>query len=135
MKTPPAPTFGRVAVALRRSWTATTSATPSWTPACPALGQCAVTALVVQDFFGGDLLRAIVCGDSHYWNRLSNGYEIDLTADQFSEIRLESSPEVRAREYVLSFSETARRYETLKDAVVACLGRERSARTLMTPCR
>ena len=48
------------------------------------MGQCAVTALVVQDFLGGELIRAFVCGESHYWNRLPDGSELDLTADQFA---------------------------------------------------
>lgn len=48
-------------------------------------GQCFVTALVVQDFFGGELLRFkdYPLERSHYWNLLPDGREIDLTSDQF----------------------------------------------------
>src|SRR2546423_12595604 len=58
-----------------------------WLPDNPARGQCGVTALVVQDLLGGDLvLGEVYVGQTkvsnHYWNRLPDGAEIDLTADQ-----------------------------------------------------
>jgi hypothetical protein len=77
-------------------------------------GDFAVTALIVQDHLGGKLIRAEVEGVSHYWNRLPDGTEIDLTRDQFAQF----SPgrvETRSREYVLSFPETARRYHMLEE--------------------
>ena len=47
-----------------------------------------MTALVVQDLLGGDLIHGEVHIDgakvwNHYWNRLPDGTEVDLTADQF----------------------------------------------------
>lgn len=47
-----------------------------------------MTALVVQDILGGDLIIAEVHEEGvqigyHYWNRLPDGSEVDLTADQF----------------------------------------------------
>lgn len=59
-----------------------------WNPANPARDQCGMTALVVQDVLGGDLILAEVHVDGaqvghHYWNRLPDGSEVDLTADQF----------------------------------------------------
>ncbi len=55
-----------------------------------ACGQCAVTALVVQDLCGGDILRAEVIIKrgrrvSHYWNRIPGVGEIDLTRAQFDD--------------------------------------------------
>jgi hypothetical protein len=50
-----------------------------------------VTALVVNDFLGGDLMFAdVVYSDGsaqghHYWNRLGDGTEVDLTLHQFRE--------------------------------------------------
>jgi len=103
-------------VALIHSWNADT-AFGEWSPECPPLNQCAVTALVVQDLFGGDLLRCeMTNGDSHYWNRLSDGMEIDLTESQFSFVEpkpLRDTVVVRDRDYVLSFPETVVRYELL----------------------
>ncbi|HYE58613.1 MAG TPA: hypothetical protein VD948_08910 [Rhodothermales bacterium] len=98
------------------AWARDTSASADeWTPANPARGQCAVTALVVQDVYGGDLLRAMVGGESHYFNRLPGGEEVDLTRQQFPPDAVVGAAEVRMREYVLSFPETARRYRLLKD--------------------
>ena len=46
-------------------------------------GQCAVTALVVQDHCGGSILSGEVNGIPHYWNRLPTNEELDLTLRQF----------------------------------------------------
>ena len=54
----------------------------------PACGQCDITALVVNDIFGGYLMVGEVHLDGeqhgfHWWNRLSSGVELDLTREQF----------------------------------------------------
>lgn len=54
----------------------------------PARGQCITTVLVVHDELGGDLVRGdvLVEGkhvDYHWWNRLTDGSEVDLTRQQF----------------------------------------------------
>jgi hypothetical protein len=59
-----------------------------WNPDNPSRDQCGMTALVVQDILGGDLILAEVhvAGEQighHYWNRLPDGSHVDLTADQF----------------------------------------------------
>jgi hypothetical protein len=106
--------------ALKSAWSPETSADPEhWTLDNPARGQCAVTALVVQDEFGGDLIRATVDDVSHYWNRLPDGAEIDLTRRQFREDATYGAGEVRDREYVLSFPDTANRYWLLRRRLVS----------------
>jgi hypothetical protein len=97
-------------------WSRETSADPErWSPENPAWGQCAITALVVQDAFGGDLVRGVVDGTSHYWNLCLDGSYVDLTRDQFPRwARIEPETTTRERDYVLSFPETARRYELLR---------------------
>lgn len=114
-------------VALRSAWSAETSVSPSsWGEANPAAGQCAVTALVVQDFFGGDLMRAVVRPDvSHYWNRLPDGRELDLTKSQFPSFELAVPPVTRSREFVLSFPETVRRYDIFLERTLRALERRR----------
>ncbi|MBB2988137.1 YunG family protein [Terracoccus luteus] len=102
--------------ALCESWNADTSAYPRWSPHTPSRGQCAVTALVVQDALGGDLERVTVDGQSHYYNRLLDGTELDLTRDQFA-VWAPTTPETRTREYVLSYAPTTSRYELLKARV------------------
>lgn len=105
---------GELAEAIRWSWCGDTSTDPAWVSDRPSEGQCAVTALVVQDYLGGDLVRAIVGGVSHYWNRLPDGTTMDLTRDQFGSFH-PVDIELRDREYVMSFPETAMRYRILAD--------------------
>ncbi|MFE5867862.1 hypothetical protein ACFQ6V_04305 [Streptomyces roseifaciens] len=78
--------------AVRSSWDADTC-TPEyrsrWTPDNPARDQCGVTAMVLNDLLGGELIRGEVRVDGvqtdfHWWNRLGEGVEIDLTREQFS---------------------------------------------------
>ncbi|MGH3736016.1 MAG: YunG family protein [Micromonosporaceae bacterium] len=87
-------TLDRVTIALRNSWgpdTCDPVDLADWHPGNPARGQCAVTALVLNDHLGGELLLAEVTFRDggrqgvHYWNRLPDGTELDLTREQFTE--------------------------------------------------
>jgi hypothetical protein len=72
--------------ALQKSWDKNTSYYKDWTPDNPAYGQCAVTALIVQDHFGGDIISCFVNGKRHYFNKTRDkklGYITDLTVSQF----------------------------------------------------
>lgn len=113
--------------AIRSSWGADTCAPedlPDWHAGNPARGQCGVTALVLNDLLGGDLVRGEVHRDgrrvdSHWWNRFAEGFEIDLTREQFSPdetvgpgTAIERPPEVgRLRD----------EYEILRGRVLAAL--------------
>ena len=66
---------------LRRCWSVETS--PQWLPKNPARGQCNVTALVVLDRFGGEILKTPVGSEWHFYNRVA-GTVYDLTAEQFA---------------------------------------------------
>ncbi len=72
---------------LERAWcmeTRSKRCTGLWTPDRPSMGQCVPTALIVQDLFGGVILRTDASTASeHYFNRLPDGREVDLTRDQF----------------------------------------------------
>ncbi|HEU5244084.1 MAG TPA: hypothetical protein VFU33_06755 [Gaiellaceae bacterium] len=96
-----------------------------WRPDNPGRGQCGMTALVVQDVLGGDLILAEVHVDgvkdgNHYWNRLPDGTEVDLTDDQFRPDELVVNPQVVHRP-----PDAPRRcreqYELLRDRVFAAL--------------
>lgn len=102
--------------ALRQAWGADTTSTENWSEELPEEGQCAVTALIVQYGYGGTLRRAIVNGESHYWNEI-DGVTVDLTRSQFNEPLLAGDSVERERDYVLSFPDTAKRYEILLDRV------------------
>lgn len=104
--------------ALQDSWCEETGG--SFYPDNPSKNQCAVTALVVQDFYGGSLVRGHVGDISHYWNELEDGTEVDLTRQQFGNRVGELVRDFyRSRHYVLTANETVRaRYSKLKYLVL-----------------
>ena len=53
-----------------------------WTEENKALGMCAITALIVNDYFKGQIAKIKVDGISHYFNIIDNKI-IDLTKNQF----------------------------------------------------
>jgi hypothetical protein len=74
-----------------------------WSPANPSRGQCGSTALVLHDIFGGELLIAEVhhldgtLQGYHYWNRLPDGEEVDLTRMQFTDDEVVETPRTLIR--------------------------------------
>jgi hypothetical protein len=65
---------------LRGAWSAETGG--KWRPDNPAAGQCSVTALVVQDELGGEILKTDIAGAWHFYNRI-DGRRVDFTMSQF----------------------------------------------------
>ncbi|WP_369903256.1 hypothetical protein [Bacillus manliponensis] len=88
-----------------------------YTLANRASGQCGVTALVVQDLFGGHIVKTKVDGMWHYYNQLHGEY-YDFTSSQFqSPIIYEHVPSNRKE----AFTDTnASQYNALKTAVFSC---------------
>lgn len=70
-----------VRTALEKSWSIKTA--KQWSQENPANGQCNVTAAVVFDLFGGEILRTRVPGFWHYYNRIDD-HRCDLTDSQFT---------------------------------------------------
>lgn len=73
-----------LAKALKKSWSRDTcypKLRDKWSPNKPEIGQCFVTALIINDYFGG--LIAYDKELNHYFNILPNGEIIDLTKSQF----------------------------------------------------
>lgn len=62
--------------ALRKAWSLSTSS--QWTPNNPAAGQCNVTALLVHELFGGELLKTPLPAADHFYNRIE-GRRYDFT--------------------------------------------------------
>jgi hypothetical protein len=65
---------------LRRAWSL--EAGRHWKADNPASGQCGVTALVVHDRLGGEILKTRVNDAWHFYN-LVDGRRIDFTMSQF----------------------------------------------------
>ena len=102
-----------------------------WSPENPTLGQCSVTAFLMQDLFGGEV-RGVPLGDGnfHCFN-VVDGRLFDLTSEQFGPLRLnyENCP-LQTREQHFAKEEKRQRYELLKSRLAALLapGSGQSAR-------
>jgi hypothetical protein len=70
----------RVTAALLRSWSPQTSG--QWLASNPARGQCNVTALLVNEIFGGEILKTPLPEGDHFYNRVDDK-RTDLTESQF----------------------------------------------------
>ena len=102
---------------IKKSWSRETSASPNlWTRDNPAIGQCAVTALLFQGMIGGTILRTEIKGfGSHYWNKLTYPeyvtVEYDLTRGQFpSDLKITEAMMVDRNEILQS--ERAKEFRT-----------------------
>lgn len=122
------PSLEQVIDALRRSWSyETTFDHPGWSEQNPARGQCVVSSLIMQDYFGGELRRYQVLGEGinerHYCNVLGGGVVIDTTASQYSTpvqltiLPVELGEFASIRDKRLSDDETRDRYELLAQKV------------------
>ena len=82
----------------------------------PTYGQCAITATIVHDLFGGTIHKIRVNGGgTHYFNKINGNY-IDLTRDQFDlyNIPIKYEPnETIDREYCSKNQDTLKRYNKL----------------------
>jgi hypothetical protein len=118
-------TLSQLESAIRASWSAETSDRPdSWTSDNPAFQQCDVTARVVRDYLGGEILVAGVVLDGqrvdrHAWNRLPSGLVIDLTREQFRHGERLEAPVVND---LVRIDRNPERYELLASRVRATLG-------------
>ncbi len=84
----------------------------------PTFGQCAITATLVHDIFGGTIHKIFLDGGgTHYFNKINNKY-IDLTSNQFLyysfPIEYEPNQEVE-REYCGKNQNTLQRFNLLVD--------------------
>ena len=98
---------------LSLSWTRETCSpglSSEWNEENSSLGQCAITALIVNDFFGGKIMRCMASSGSHYYNLIEDKI-FDLTVEQFlGEIPQYEDGEERTREYLLNNEDTKNRY-------------------------
>jgi hypothetical protein len=117
--------------AIRASWSRETVDPvdhDAWSPENPSRGQCAVTAMVVNDLLGGELLMAEVryadgsAQGLHYWNRLAGGLEVDLTREQFEPGEVVGAPTSIPRPTDTKTARLAQQYARLSGAVRAQLG-------------
>lgn len=115
-------TLGDLYGILRMAWckeTAYPSCQAEWISSDPS-GQCAITAMLVYDMFGGTIHRIRVDGGgTHYFNKI-DGHYIDLTIEQFDlyDIPVSYEPnEEMPRQYCGKNADTAKRYKLLIERI------------------
>lgn len=98
----------------------------------PTYGQCAITATLVYDMFGGTIHKIRVSGGgTHYFNKIE-GHYIDLTRDQFDLYNIPVNYDINEkveREYCGKNADTKRRYQLLLYRIKQYLIDERNGRT------
>lgn len=72
--------FADLYTRLRHAWSVETG--QHWRADNPASGQCSVTALVIHDKLGGEILKTDVNGAWHFYNRI-DAKRVDFTMSQF----------------------------------------------------
>lgn len=112
-------TLGDLYEILRKAWckeTAYPTCQAEWVESDPSYGQCAITAMLVYDMFGGTIHRIRVDGGgTHYFNKI-DGHYIDLTVEQFDlyNIPVNYEPnEEMPRKYCGKNEDTQKRFRLL----------------------
>jgi hypothetical protein len=120
------PSIDEVAEHIRSAWRADSAWIDDWDAGNAPRGQCGSTALVVQDLFGGSLMRALVAVTPndhavHYWNVVGIG-QVDLTWHQFPATATIVHGEPVERRDLLATAWLDGRYRALRDRVFRSMG-------------
>lgn len=87
-----------------------------WNNNNKCFGMCAITSLIINDYFGGDICKIYVEGISHYYNLIEDKI-IDLTLSQFNCDIDYKNYQIADREKILT-DDTKHRYNVLKERLV-----------------
>jgi hypothetical protein len=90
----------------------------SWSKGNMTLGQCSITAFLVQDIFGGKVYGILRPGGNYHCYNVVDGVVFDLTSEQFGgeKLNYENNPE-QFREIHFAKTEKHERYEYLRKAL------------------
>jgi hypothetical protein len=93
-----------------------------WSEDNKTLGQCSITAFLIQDIFGGKVYGIPRSGGNYHCFNDVDGCVFDLTSEQFGDEELDYSdcPE-QFREVHFQKEEKRKRYELLKEKLNAAL--------------
>ena len=103
---------------LSKIWCAETCAPrmrPDWSPANPTLGQCSITAFLMQDIYGGKVYGVPLGDGNYHCFNAAGGCIFDLTSEQFGDEKLDYSdaPEQFRKDHFAK-EEKRLRYELLR---------------------
>ncbi len=123
-------TFGRSPAdyfeLLLKIWSADTCAPrmrSDWKPENPTLGQCSVTAFLMQDRFGGEVKGITLEDGSIHCFNIVDGAVFDLTSAQFGDRALAyGEAKEQSRDVHFAKEEKRLRYESLRKALAEALG-------------
>lgn len=87
-----------------------------WDENNKCFGMCAITSLIINDYFGGNICKIYVDGISHYFNLIEDKI-IDLTSSQFNCDIDYKNYQIVDREKILT-DDTKYRYNALKEKFV-----------------
>ena len=92
-----------------------------WSKENKTMGQCSITAFLVQDIFGGQVYGILRPGGNYHCYNVVGDCCFDLTSEQFGEeakeLVYENNPE-QSREVHFAKEEKRQRYEYLKAELV-----------------
>ena len=112
---------------LSEIWCAETCAPrmrPDWSPENRTLGQCSITAFLLQDLYGGKVFGIPLWDGSYHCFNAVDGCVFDLTSEQFGEKTLEYSDCVEQfREDHFAKEEKKQRYQYLREKLLERLSR------------
>ena len=103
---------------LSKIWCAETCAPRlrnKWSAENKTMGQCSVTAFLIQDFFGGEVYGILRPGGNYHCFNVVGNCIFDLTSEQFGDEILDYSVcKKQSRETHFANEEKRKRYEYLK---------------------
>lgn len=107
---------------LKSVWAADTCAPrmrQDWSPENPTLGQCSITAFLMQDIYGGKVLGVPLPDGNYHCFNVVGDCVFDLTSEQFQGVSLDytNCPE-QSRETHFTKEEKRLRYELLKQRLL-----------------
>ncbi len=90
-----------------------------WSPQNPTLGQCSITAFLVQDLFGGEVYGVLRPGGNYHCYNVIDGVAIDLTSAQFlDEVLCYEDNPIQERTVHFAKEEKKARYERLRQKLL-----------------
>lgn len=94
-----------------------------WNKSNKTVGQCSITAFLVQDIFGGEVYGVLLNDGAFHCYNIVGGVKFDLTSEQFSYALEYKDVYPQSREKHFSSKEKYERYNYLKAELLKVLGK------------